>query len=220
MNCAQARRMLTLDGPPPSLSRHLTRCVGCQELAAQLEEDREALGALRDGIVAQSDLLDLRQRVLDEIAKPSARRGVLLQLERAVLTGHRLRCATAGLAIALATTGLLLGVSQIGNVPAPGPIASAPPPPPTILRPALAAAPAPAPSRPPVVEDSDPESAPVRFVETFDAFEPPQLDVMDLSLINAEDTEPDRILVKFTLEDPNITILWLADDAGTSQGGV
>lgn len=220
MNCSQARRVLTLDGDPtPVLNRHLTRCVECRELAVQLEEDREALGSLRDAFVAHADLLDLRQRVLREIARPSARGGFLLQIERAVRTGHRLRYAAVGLAIALATAGVLLGVAQIGRVPAPDRIAFAPPSPPAILRPAPAAAPAPTPAGP-ITEDPDPESVPVRFVETFDPFEPPPLEVMDLSLINAEDTEPDRILVKFTLEDPNITILWLADDAATGQGGV
>lgn len=201
MSCEDYRERIALlaggelpDAERAEVERHLAECEECHELAAELGEVRELLGALAQESASEAVLAEVRSGVSEQIARSARRwRWVAVAAAAVVLMGVGIEWRT--------------GWRSEPGLPSPAPVVVETPEAPTI------AEMMPAPSVPVVVEEESPmpppEAAPVEVPVQNVA---PAARVEETATVSARTQEP--LVVKFLTDDPDIVIYWIAEGSG------
>jgi hypothetical protein len=212
MNCAALESLIALyveDDLSASDKRrietHLQTCPVCSGLAEDLRESQSMFKSLRAGTVKSADLINVRERVLNEVGDLEPAPGWVLAMNRLLFAGLRRKNAIAGVVLATIVSGGL----WYSHSRAVGERKFEPPvdlvryePPPSIDLPNVAG----------VSADSS-RIAKHTTAPEIPAEVPGEIPVVP-PIVESSPQEALQLPMKFVTDDPNIIIYWLPADKG------
>jgi anti-sigma factor RsiW len=212
MKCAALESLIALyveDDLPASdrrrIETHLQTCAVCSGLAEDLRESQSMFKSLRAGTVKSADLIDVRERVLNEVGDLEPAPGWVVTMHRLFFAGLRRKNAIAGVVLATVVSGGLWysqsHVAGEGKKELPVAVATLEVPPSELLSDVVV---------PPAKLDRNR----VPPVQVFEEFPVDQPEVQSINEQVPAESQVSQIPMKFVTDDPNIIIYWLPSDQG------
>jgi anti-sigma factor RsiW len=208
MTCPSADELALFVGGDLSSARsgrvehHLATCPACADTARELRDTVIELNDSPNDVIDASHLLDVRRRVLQNIADLESP-GFVLRVERALFAGVRSRYALAG-AAAVLLIGVVSG-AVLWHVRTPSASTSVGARGPAAAQPAM-----------PVIASVEPTSDAKTVVQPKPATRQRRAPRRPAETQPAQG-QPKELLVKLFTDDPNIVVYWFVEQNGAMQ---